>query len=134
MVLLLSVVGCGGPQGAGVDADPHLAVLTKLYVDHLNANQGQPPRDEKQFKEFIRANGASRLKERGLEDLDALFVSARDDKPLVIFYGRADDPRLRGSVVGHEQLGIDGSRCVGMRYGTVQLVDEAQFAELVPER
>ena len=130
--LVATAIGCGGSKVITADLDPNLVLLTKLYVDHLNANQGMPPRDRQQFEEFIRAHGSQRIGDRAAENLEKLFISTRDGQPLVIFYGKISDPQLQGSVVGHEEVGIDGKRCVGMRYGTVQLVDQKEFEQLVP--
>ena len=131
VVSLLAVTGCGASKPAASDLDPHLVVLTKLYSDHLNAKQGMPPADRLAFEEFIRTQGEDRLKQSPTADLEKLFVSTRDGQPLVIFYGKATDPRTQGDVIGHEQTGIDGKRCVGMRYGTVQLVDQQEFERLI---
>jgi hypothetical protein len=131
---LLTTIGCGGSQPLSSDMDPHLVLLTKLYSDHLNAKQGAPPADRQAFEDFIRNHGEHRLKQSPTEDLEKLFVSTRDGQPLVMFYGKISDPWLQRSVVGHEQVGIDGKRCVGMRYGTVQLVDQKEFEQLVPSQ
>lgn len=122
--------GCSRPHAGAVNPDPHLVLLTKLYVDHLNMNSGEPPADEDSFKAFVREHGTYRLKTAGVENVDEIFQSTRDGQPLVIFYGKASDPRLQGTVVAHEQTGVAGKRCVGMRYGTVQLVDQEQFEQL----
>jgi hypothetical protein len=131
-VTLTALAGCSG-RGAPADgADPNLSVLTKIYVDHMNAHEGNPPKDEATFKDYIRQYGAHRLKGANMNELDALFVSTRDHQPLVFVYGINADPRRQSAVIGYEQSPVEGKRTVGYRHGTIELVDEARFSELVP--
>lgn len=131
-VALATLVGCGEANAPASGADPNLAMLTKIYVDHMNAHQGNPPKDEAAFKDYIRQHGAHRLKGADMNELDALFVSTRDNQPLVFIYGINADPRRQSTVIGYEQSAIDGKRTVGYRHGTAELVDEARFTELGP--
>ena len=98
----------------------------------MNAHQGNPPKDEAAFKDYIRQHGAHRLKGADMNELDALFVSTRDNQPLVFIYGINADPRRQSAVIGYEQSAVDGKRTVGYRHGTVELVDDARFTELAP--
>jgi hypothetical protein len=118
-------------SGGTADLDPHLVAIARLYVDHMNLKGGNPPASQQAFEAFILEHGANRLKDVEPTDVGELFLSTRDHQPLVIFYGKASDPRLQGTVIAHEQMGVEGKRCIGMRYGTVQLVDQEQFERLV---
>ena len=131
-VTLAALAGCSGNAAPASGADPNLAMLTKIYVDHMNVHQGTPPKDEAAFKDYIRQHGAHRLKGADMNELDALFVSTRDNQQLVFVYGTSPDPRRQSAVVGYEQSAVDGKRTVGYRHGTAELVDEAQFAEMAP--
>jgi hypothetical protein len=98
----------------------------------MNAHQGNPPQNEVAFKDYIRQYGAPRLKGADMNELNALFVSTRDNQPLVFIYGINADPRRQSTIIGYEHSAVDGMRTVGYRYGTVELVDHARFTELVP--
>ena len=130
--VLPTLTGCSGHAASAGGADPNLTVLTKIYVDHMNAHQGSPPKDVAAFKAYIRQHGAHRLKGVDMNELDVLFVSTRDNQPLVFIYGINADPRRRSSVIGYEQSAVDGKRTVGYRHGTPELIDDARFTELAP--
>ena len=82
------------------------------------------------LRTYIRQHGAHRLKGADMNELDALFVSTRDNQPLVFVYGTNPDPRRQSAVIGYEQSAVDGKRTVGYRHGTAELVDDARFAEI----
>jgi hypothetical protein len=129
---LATLSGCSGNAASAGGADPNLTVLTKVYVDHMNVHQGRPPKDEAAFKDYIRQHGGHRLKGADMNELDALFVSTRDNQPLIFVYGTNADPRRQSTVIGYEQSTVDGKRTVGYRHGTAELVDDARFAEVAP--
>ena len=131
-VTLAALAGCSGNGAPASGADPNLAILTTIYVDHMNAHQGNPPQNEAAFKDYIRQHGAHRLKGADMNELNALFVSTRDNQPLVFIYGINADARRRSTIIGYEHSAVDGMRTVGYRYGTVELVDHARFTELMP--
>src|ERR1700752_2799732 len=131
-VALATLSGCSGNKSPASGADPNLDILTTIYVDHMNAHQGDPPKDEAAFKDYIRQHGAHRLTGAAINELDILFVSTRDNKPLVFIYGINADPRRQSTIIGYEQSAVDGKRSVGYRHGTVELVDQARFTELAP--
>jgi hypothetical protein len=129
---LVALGGCSSNGTPASGADPNLAVLTKIFVDHMNDHQGNPPKDEAAFKDYIRQHGAPRLNGAPMDGLDLLFISTRDHQPLVFIYGNNADARRQSAVIGYEQSPVDGTRTVGYRHGTVELVDDARFTELAP--
>ena len=76
-VTLAALAGCSGNAAPASGADPNLAILTTIYVDHMNTHQGNPPQNEAAFKDYIRQHGADRLKGADMNELNALFVSTR---------------------------------------------------------
>jgi hypothetical protein len=87
-------------------------------------NQGRLPRNNEELKAHIRSQGG--------QSVDELFISERDNQPYVILYGKdAANPAL-GGLIAYEQLGVDGSRYIAYRSGSVEAIDEARFRELVP--
>jgi|tagenome__1003787_1003787.scaffolds.fasta_scaffold19977232_1 hypothetical protein len=135
VILCLSlVIGCRSKQTSevGGTGDEPLATLTRLYVASMNANGGQAPANEAEFKKFVAASGDRELQAAGVSSVDELFVSPRDNQPYVIPYG-SDAARLIGrGVVAYERRGKDGHRFVGYRLGFVNEIDDAEFRSLVP--
>lgn len=132
IVGLLVLTGCGRDASSDTGTDRNLALLTKIYADHMNSHQGSPPKNEGAFREFIRAHGAHRLDQAGVDNAEQLFISTRDHQPLVFVYGPHPDPRRQSMVIGYEQSAVEGKRTVGYRHGTAELVEETRFRELVP--
>jgi hypothetical protein len=114
-VTLAALAGCSGNGAPASGVDSNLAMLTTIYVDHMNAHQGNPPRNEAAFKDYIRQHGARRLKGADINELNALFVSSRDNQPLVFVYGINADPRRQSNIIGYEHSAVDGMRTVGYR-------------------
>jgi hypothetical protein len=134
-VLLVTLAGCSSPaarQTYDVETS-HLRSLLSLRTQALS--QGQLPKSEVDFKRYINSLDAAMLDRiktvSGVSTIDELFVSERDGKPYVIFYGERPAGVAR-DLVGYEQIGVDGKRYVGFGLGVVEEVDEQRFAELVP--
>ncbi len=125
---LLMLTGCGGsaPPAAGPS---HVKGLAGLY-NQATFNLGHRPANEQEFKAAL-AKSILNLKLLGVSTIDELFVSERDDQPLVVLYGppaKEGDP----GVVVYEQQGVDGKRLVGFRAANVEDADAARLKELVP--
>jgi hypothetical protein len=105
--------------------------LANIYSAFQNY-QGRGPRDETDFKAFIKAFDPAKLTMMGIDasNLDALFTSERDRQPFKIRYGIGGG---RGSVaaVVFEQAGSGGKKQVAFT-GNSKLdeVDDATYAEL----
>ncbi len=135
-VLILSFAlmsGCGaktsdsGPQNAA-----EFKSLVTLY--YAMVRNEQRPTDEADFKEEIRGNLAPMAEKLAVTDVDGLFTSKRDGKPLVIAYGPAPASPGGQEVIAYEQEGIDGKRLVGFSMGMTEEADQARFDELVPKK
>lgn len=123
--------GCGGSRRESQEREEsNLKPLGLLYGQFIGQHRGQPPASEEEFKGFIRSAGTKQLAGFGVTDLESLFISPRDQKPYVVLYGRA--PVGTARVVAYEQEGKGGMRFIVTDLGRVQEVDEARFAELVP--
>ena len=70
----------------------HLAIL---YGRFRSAHRGQPPKDEGQFKQYIKALDDKQLAAAGVTgaELDSLFVSPRDGRPYDVRYNDPPAPR-----------------------------------------
>jgi hypothetical protein len=64
--------------------------------------------------------------------VDELFISARDGRPFVIFYGGKRPKGVATDLFAYEQSGIDGKRQVAFGLGYVSEVDDQRFDEIVP--
>ena len=126
---LSAACGCGRTPQAPA---PHtrLAVVAQAYAHFLAEHQGRLPRDQNQLKEFIQ--GSSTLLEKaGASDIEQLFISERDNQPLVLLFNSQRQPLAAAGIIGHEQVGVDGRRLVAYRFGNVEELDEAQFNTLL---
>jgi hypothetical protein len=130
------LVGCGSNEKQVAKESSNLKPLMVLYGRYIGQHRGQPPPDETTFKEFIKSTDTSALPAGGVKgDVDALFISTRDQQPYVIIYGQPKGPPGPGGqpVVAYEQVGVDGRRYVASTLGAIEEVDEARFRELVPD-
>jgi hypothetical protein len=72
----------------------------------------------------------------GAPDLNALFVSPRDNQPYVVRYDLDRSQLMPGPtmpIIAYEQTGVNGNRYVADMVGGVREVDETKFRELVPD-
>jgi len=85
--------------------------LSNLYQSFASRNGWHGPKDEAEFREFIRTFPAHRLQLLGVdpEKLDALFTSERDGQPFQVKY---EVNSGLGAVIPvvFEQQGVDGTR------------------------
>ncbi len=106
--------------------------LSNFYAGMQNgyaSSKGSvPPKDEAEFKEYIRAYPADKLKMMGVDagNIEELFKSERDGKPFKIRYKVGGG---RGSVapVIFELEGKDGKKQVGFTGGNVEDVDQSTY-------
>lgn len=131
-LLAVALALLSGCESKGNDAAArqlsHIRLLTNLYVkacSQLHHN----PKDEAEFKQAIAASDV-KLENLKVDNIDELFISERDGKPLIVIYG---DRLPISEVVVYEQEGVNGLREVGYTLGKVSDVDAAEFAKLVPD-
>ena len=137
----------------GIYFKDNLRNLTKLLGRFSARNQGRMPKDEQEFKTFVREMPGEQLSALGVRDVEKIFVSSRDGEPYVIRYGQNSspmggalprgkeiviNPKLPGGgvsqpVVAHEKTGVKGQRYVVFGMGQVELVDEGRFQQLIPQ-
>lgn len=128
----LALVGCGDDTANQVAAmnKSNMQRLCNLYAAHQNMKGGKGPKDEADFKTYIKEFDPDKLSMMGINPgkLDELFTSERDGQP---FKFRFSVGGGRGSVdaVVFEQTGKDGKRQVGFTGGTIEDVDEATYKD-----
>jgi hypothetical protein len=130
LLMFVVLAGCTGNQGAGPSVQlSHVRLLTGMHT-RASTQLRRPPKDEQEFKEFIKSSNVS-LETMGVNSVDEMFISERDGQPLGVAYG---SPQGGSDVVVWETVGVDGKRLVGHSIGMVEEVDEAKFKELVPQQ
>jgi hypothetical protein len=126
LLVLLTGCGVGGSRGPK-EGLSHVKLLASLYM-RASRELGHPPKNEEEFKAAIQKANVP-LEALKVNNLDELFESERDGRPLVVLYGSSS---AGTDVIVYEQTGVDGKRLVGHSIGSVEEVDEAKFRELVP--
>ena len=109
-----------------------MMALVGCYSRYVGRHWGHLPPDEAALKSFIRCEAKRPFSKGGATDVDALFNSKRDGKPLVITYGdslpnREFTPEL---IVAHEQAGVEGKRLAAFPSGAVRELDQAALDAL----
>ncbi len=129
------LLGCSNDHSASAIASvngSNIQKLTNLYTAMQANRYGPGPKDEVEFKHFIKEEmGPYHL---GLmhvdpDNIDAIFISDRDHKPFKVRYGVTSGPGTINALV-FEQEGTDGKKQVGLNGGTVMEVDDAQYQEM----
>ena len=128
-----ALAGCGGPPGASISETDQrtvesLNVLATFYGDYMNQHGGRPPKNEGDFRAFMKSQSNS-MERRGVEDLEQFLMSPRDYQPYTIVSGKlvkvSDSPGVFWAA--HEQTGVDGNRMAVRTYGGVDLLGPDEF-------
>jgi hypothetical protein len=134
VLLVPGLLGCSrdrtGELVAAANAS-NVQRLANLYAAHQNAKSGRGPSSESEFRNFIRAYDPNKLRMMGIDpnDLDPLFISETDGKPLKVRYNVGGGRGSQDPVV-FEQDGKDGLKRVGFTGGAVRAVDDATAKQL----
>jgi len=131
---LVAVIGCGHPvdEEAAIREQYGLKDLAILYSQFRARNRGRAAPNEDVLKKFILQQDKGYLQQLGVTNVDDLFVSPRDKKPYVVFYGQANLPVYEGhQIVAYEQEGVNGTRLVATALGAIMELDEQTFQQVV---
>ena len=118
LLCLSCLFGCGGAtveSAIGQSNKTNIQRLGNMYQMFQFKNKFRGPEDEAEFKEFIKGVDVSILEPRGIDpnNVDALFISERDNEPFKIRYGVPTGPRGSTEAVIFENTGDGGPRMVG---------------------
>ena len=112
--------------------------LANAYLDQVVSSSGKPPADELALKKHMRGLRASVQYDYKIDpdNIDASFISERDNEPLVVLYGQGVGTISGDSkqVVAHEKTGKNGKRLVVFVSTKVDHVDEAELERLKSAR
>jgi len=129
----LLICGCGESNALNSPTAERMKGLANAYLDHVVGANGSPT-DEASFKKHLRGLRGSVQYDYKIdpENIDASFVSERDKEPLVVMYGQ-DIGKISGDskkVIAHEKTGKNGKRLVVFASTKVDVVSEAELAQL----
>ena len=133
-LLLVFGLGCSSPPAVTVPERLPLRHLAVLYGRYRASHKGMVPKDEAQFKEYIKSLDEKQLSSAGVSaaEIDSLFVSPRDNQPYDIRYN--DPPPPDGpngpSAVVVERVGKGGKRMVAYSMGKVEEIDDAKYQKI----
>jgi hypothetical protein len=129
-VLAAGLVGCTDETAKQIGAmnTSNIQRVSNLYAGFQNMKSPKGPKDEAEFKEFVKAYAPDKLTAMGIDpgNAESVFVSERDGQPFKIRYKVGGG---RGSVapVVFEAVGKDGKKQVGFTGGKVEEVDDATY-------
>lgn len=128
LCLFATLLGCGssGESEDVVEVRSNMRSLAVAYGNYTKMNRGRVPKSEKSFRAWIEKQGPDFLDSLGVDNVDDIFISSRDNEPYVVVYGKPEE------VVAYEAVGVDGRRFITDNLGVTQEVDEATFREKVP--
>ena len=115
--------GCGGSSATAVaEQSSTLKPLAVLYGRFQGEHRGQPPANEAEFKAYAQTSAKPMLDALGIQNVDSLFVSNRDNQPYVVLYGPLTGPPGKSGqpVFAYEKVGVNGHRLVATSLGDVQ--------------
>lgn len=136
---LLVLSGCSdGVSGKIADLNATgIQRLVNCYTFYHAKNGYRGPKDEADFKKFIaQPSNVKGFERAGIDvsDIDALFISERDNQPFRVKYG------VRGSSVGFsepiifETEGVDGKLMVGFGGAKTELMSKEESDKLFKQR
>jgi hypothetical protein len=133
VLVLVTVPGCGSDALSSPTAI-NLRKLANLYLNYAVSANGRGPSREEDFKKYVQGMPDFLLRNNNVEpaERDGLFVSGRDQQPIVIVYGVAISgmSATQAPLVAYEQSGQKGKRLVAFANTKVEEVDEARLKEL----
>ncbi len=133
-VSALTMGGCAAPAPQK-GADSAVKRVGILYMRFVGSHAGKTPADREEFEGYLGQLSEADMKAIGIEKIQDLFYSARDNSELVIRYGITIPPPQPGNptVVAYEAKGSGGRRLVAFANAGVEEVASDRFKELVPD-
>ena len=131
-LFVLSLAGCSDDALRSPTA-VKMSGLANAYLDHVVGANGSPP-DQAAFKKHLKGLRASVQYDYHVDpaNIDAFFISERDNEPFVVTYGQGVG-KISGDskhVIAHEKTGKNGKRLVVFTSTKVDIVNEAELERL----
>lgn len=133
--LVLLTLGCSNPADSKIRELNATSIqrLANTYTFYQARNSYKGPKDEEALREFI----ASPQNQKGFEragidvsDVDALFISPRDEEPFKIKYGMAGSTLGFKDAIIFESVGVEDEIMVGFGGGRTELMSPDEADEL----
>lgn len=134
--VLLVIAGCSGGQGSsssdkrGIDFS-RVRGMSDAYSLYKQAHNGAPPKDEKDFRDFLTTQQTAL--DRYELTVDDVFKSPRGDQPMTWIYGRVVPSQQIGEYFGYEASPVDGKRLVIGARGMFEMMDDVKFRAAIPD-
>jgi hypothetical protein len=132
--LLAALSGCTNHVASDVAAmnSSNIQRVGNLYAAFQNYHEGRGPKDEAEFKGFVKSFDSRKLAMMGVDpnNVDSLFTSERDGQPFKLRY-KVNGGRGSVDAVVFEQTGEAGKRQVAFTGGTVEDEDNAAYQQLL---
>jgi hypothetical protein len=134
--LALAAAGCGPPSPKLHSRDvippgeAELKQIASLYLEYTKHNGNKSPATAEQLKAWAKGQPKDKLTELGIEDVDKVFISPRDNQPFVVIPKTGPGP---GRVIAYEATGVKGKRYVAAGQGSVREVSEETFRGMLPQ-
>jgi hypothetical protein len=137
-VLCLFSLGCSGGSSEAPVGEREMMAIAALLNTYYNTppHLGTPPANQDEFKAYASSSGKTILDQYKVPSVDALFTSSRDKQPIVVLYGK-DFERYQtesGAIIAYETGGVDGSRLVAFKGGSIELMTDEQFQKIIPKK
>ena len=115
VLLLSTIVGCGDGTKSQIMAynDSEIRRLHNCYQLYIQRHGMKGPKNEEEFKAFLKSKGAERnlaLIDMDASMIDDLFICDRDGEPYVVRYGING----MGPAIVFEAKGVNGGRMVAL--------------------
>jgi hypothetical protein len=147
----LTCAGCGDdtPQLGTSEVEQRLKLIALLYGAYSGDHMGSPPQSEKALKDWAVSLPEARRQSYGVEDVQSIWTSPRDNEPIVVRFGQQSGPpgvgivkpgesitvgpgsgyEAKETVIAHEKTGVDGERYVVYGAGRTALLNEDEFTK-----
>jgi hypothetical protein len=130
VVVTAASLGCSksAPTKLSSGADYRvIRAMSSVYDGYLRDHNGQPPKDEQAFREYLQSKGEDLAKE-GLS-VDIMFTSPRSDGTAIQWVYAKLSPKgpMGMSYCGYEKDPLDGKRLVIGTRGMYELMDDNKF-------
>ena len=136
--LCLFQAGCNPGSSEAPVGEREMMAIAALVNNYYNTppHLGTAPANQEELKAFANSSGKATLEQYKIPNADALFTSSRDNQPIVVLYGKDFEKYQTesGSIIAYETGGVDGSRLVAFKGGSIELMTDEQFYKVVPKK
>ena len=128
MVALAMIAGCGDSDELNSPTAMRLKALATMYLDYAAQKSGGGPPNEAELKKYMKLVEGWVLEDRGVDpkNLDALFISPRDQEPFVVLWG-VGIKQISGTkapLVAYEKNAKNGKRLIVFANTKLDYVDD----------